>query len=194
MAAGFSHPSPDTYVYVGTLATFIKQAYGVQGFQIDGASKWLDHDMFEIQAKTVGRASPEQVNLMFRTLLAERFKLSLHSTAKQQSVYALTAAKGGPKLESSADTGLSGGPHMIRGGMDMPTLAQHLSAILGRNVIDETKLSGTYKVSLRWSADGETDHPALFTAIQEQLGLRLKAGKARVEVLVIDHAEQPSEN
>ena len=83
---------------------------------------------------------------------------------------------------------------MIRGGMDMATLAQHLSVILGRPVIDETHLSGNYKVSLHWSFDEQNDSPSLFTAIREELGLLLKAGKGAVQILVIDHAEHPSEN
>jgi uncharacterized protein (TIGR03435 family) len=88
---------------------------------------------------------------------------------------------------------------MIRGTMEMSLLASYLSSITGRRVIDQTGLTGPYTFSLKWTPDdrpatGDTSAPSLVTAIQEQLGLKLESTKGPVEILVIDHAEKPTEN
>jgi uncharacterized protein (TIGR03435 family) len=156
--------------------------------------------MFGIDARTSAPASREQLKLMLRTLLADRFKLPLHSATKQMPVYALTSAKNGPKLQRADERGFSVGRGFVRGTMDISTLTRELTSILGRTVVDATGLEGVYKVALMWSPDDQTaaatdnPGPSIFTAIQEQLGLRLEAPKGPVQVLVIDKAGKPSEN
>jgi uncharacterized protein (TIGR03435 family) len=183
--------------YMGSLQSLIKSAYGVEDYRIAGGPKWLDGDKFRIVFKP---ANAPQRNLMLRTLLADRFKLVLHPETKELPIYALVIGKGGPKMEKAEGPGgTANGPAMIRGTMDMAFLASTLSSTLGRRVIDRTSLTGPYKFSLKWTPDdrpasADNSGPSLFTAIQEQLGLKLESTKGPVEILVIDHAEKPSEN
>lgn len=194
--AGVSHPSPVRHQYVGSLKFLIRQAYNVNDEQISGGPGWVDRDLFEIDAKTAAPASQEQLNAMLQTLLAERFHLALHHATKQMPIYAMVQAKGRTKLQATEGTGTSAGRGFVRGTMEMDTLARNLTAVLGRPVIDQTGLRGTYKVALQWSPDDQSDAsgPSPFTAIQEQLGLRLDAQKGPVPILTIDRAEKPSEN
>jgi uncharacterized protein (TIGR03435 family) len=138
---------------------------------------------------------------MLQTLLADRFKLRMHNETKQLSVYSLVPAKTGPKLqEADGLGGVSIGRSLVRGTMTTSVLAKQLTLILSRTVVDDTGLKGTYKIALTWAPDDQaaarTDDsdPSIFTAIQEQLGLKLQSSKGPVQVFVVDHAEQPSEN
>jgi uncharacterized protein (TIGR03435 family) len=163
-----------------------------------------------------------QIQFLLQSLLADRFKLKVSYTTKQLPVYALVIAKGGPKLKSPADrAGSRTGPEErgqfsgMNASTDMLVNALSRQAEIGRTVIDETGLKGKYDWTLKWTPDVSTpmskenddgSHgsansappdstgPSLFTAIQEQLGLKLKAKKGPVEVLVIDHVEKPSQN
>lgn len=199
VASGVSHPSPVRHHYVGSLKFLIRQAYNVNDDQISGGPGWLDRESFEIDAKTSAPASQEQLNAMLQTLLAERFHLTLHHATKQMPVYALVPAKGGSKLQPAEGKRSGAGKGSVRGVMDMATLAQNLTAVLGRMVVDQTGLQGTYKVELQWTPNdqagaSDTSGPSIFTAIQEQLGLRLDSQKGPVPILAIDHAEKPSDN
>jgi len=127
---------------------------------------------------------------MLQTLLADRFKLAVRHEARELPVYALVVAKNGPKLRAAEGGSMSSGPSMLRGQVPLSELAHYLSPSLGRTVLDRTGLAGTFEIKLEWMPDEES----LFTAIQEQLGLRLESTKAAVDVLVIDRAEKPSEN
>jgi uncharacterized protein (TIGR03435 family) len=156
---------------------------------------------------------------MLRQILAERFGLVAHRETRELPVYALSVAKGGPKLkESVIDPSVSANAR--RGGgvrMSMGMIAAHectipyflsmLSRQLGRSIIDRTGLAGNYDFTLRWSPDnGATTSsndsagtqadalPSIFSAVQEQLGLKLESTKAPASVLVIDHLERPSQN
>jgi uncharacterized protein (TIGR03435 family) len=153
---------------------------------------------------------------LFQQLLADRFKLVVHWETRQVPVYALVVAKNGPKLEhskiSDGSTSTSSGNGKVTGkGVTMDQLAQTLTSALAREldrtVVDQTGIAGIYDLSLAWSpadrpaamADASTENavPAgasIFTALQEQLGLKLVSAKAPVKTLVIDHVEQPSEN
>jgi len=197
--AGTSGFSPTRHRYVGSLQTFIKQAYAVQDAQISGGPKWIDSEIFEINA-TSTPVSPDQLNLMLQALLANRFKLALRRATKQLPVYDLIPAKDGPNLQPADDAGDSEGRGFLRGAMEASALARRLTSILGRPVLDDTGLKGAWRIALTWTADDPTSAatdnsgPSIFTAIQEQLGLRLKASRGPVQVLVIEHAEKPSEN
>jgi uncharacterized protein (TIGR03435 family) len=158
-----------------------------------------------------------------RALLAERFQLTLHRETKEQSVYALVVAKGGPKLQQGQAKEATGprGPMMRMGrgelsgqGVELEMLTRTLSSQLGRTVIDRTGLKGNFDFKLTWTPDPgqsagppgglpagadappppDPNGPSVFTALQEQLGLRLESQKGPVEMLVIDRVEKPSEN
>jgi bla regulator protein blaR1 len=157
----------------------------------------------------------ERVALMEQSLLAERFKLKVHFESREMAVYTLAVAKGGAKLnpankeESSriSTLGNAQGTEMTAVGVTLEQFV--LSPLLtgaagGRPVVDQTGLKGAFDFTLRWTPDQlaasqytkelGADAPSLFTAIREQLGLLLVPSKAPVEVIVIDHIEQPSEN
>jgi uncharacterized protein (TIGR03435 family) len=202
------------------LSWLITFSYGVHGRQILGGPGWIDADKFDILAKPDGEGQPndKQWKIMIQKMLADRFKLSFHHEKKELSVYAIVLGKNGPKLTKSEGdpNGLPGigfGRLGVMGARNanMSDLAQIFqSAVLDRPVVDQTGLSGRFDFQLKWTpdenqftglgvkpppgADNPDASPDLFTAIQEQLGLRLIATKANVDVLVIDRAEKPSEN
>jgi uncharacterized protein (TIGR03435 family) len=157
-----------------------------------------------------------QIQKMFQQLLADRFKLVVHWETRELPVYALVAAKNGPLLkkttlpEGEADTTSNDGRFVARG-LTMEDLCKaltnELSRDLGRVVIDKTGLAGRYDVAIKWTplaesaADSRADSaaapdtgPSIFTALQEQLGLKLESTKGPVQVLVIDNVEMPQEN
>jgi uncharacterized protein (TIGR03435 family) len=203
-----------------TLADLIEFSYGVHLKQIVGAPEWVDKDKFDIAAVPDGEGQPsdKQWKGMIGKLLAERFKLAFHHDKKDLSVYALSAGKTGPKLTKSESTNPLPGLffHPTPGGImltvknaNMPDFTNLMqSAVLDRPVVDQTSLPGRWDFDLSWTPDdsqfggrfrtppqaSDNPPPGLFTAIQEQLGLKLDPTKAAVDVLMIDHAEKPSAN
>ncbi len=157
-----------------------------------------------------------ETHLMMQSLLADRFKLKAHFETRQMLIYRLTIAKDGPKLKENPDAGKSqaaAGKSTVRGtAVSVQVMADMLESVpdLGhRVIIDNTGLSGTYDFLLRWTpmestappgsssgtaASPEAEGVSLFTAIEEQLGLKLTATRGPGQVLVIDHIERPSEN
>jgi uncharacterized protein (TIGR03435 family) len=152
-----------------------------------------------------------QMQGMFQQLLADRFKLKIHWETQDLPVYALVAAKKGPifhewKDSDGSGTSASTGQFTAKG-MTMAEIAmastRELSQELGRVVIDKTGIDGRYNITLKWTpqtdgAEGTAPQPdagpSIFTAIQEQLGLKLESTKGPVQVLIIDHVEMPTEN
>ncbi|MBZ5632249.1 MAG: TIGR03435 family protein [Acidobacteriia bacterium] len=205
-----------------SLKMLIQTAYDVRSHQISGGPNWLDSAKYDIDAKPdsatpipAGPAGGPQMRLMLQSLLEERFKLKLHRESKEEPVYELMVARGGPKLQKATDSlkqqqrGLRMGRGQLTGtAAPMSILVTQLSQQLGRSVIDKTGLAGQYDFELKWTPDlgqsqgGPADAgpqpdppgPSIFTAIQEQLGLRLESTKGPVDVLVIDYAEKPTEN
>jgi bla regulator protein blaR1 len=223
-----------TATYI-TVQDLIREAYGVDVTQISGAPNYVTADKYDIEAKMDGSAadairklSPDQRELemqrMLQTLLADRFKLTLHRETKDLPVYEMVIAENGPHLQEAkpGDTypngikgpdgrsmpGLfRGGPGELTGqGVPIGVLAKALTQRLGRNVLDKTGLAGNYDFTLRWTPNDGGPAPdntvtpessgsaAIFAAIQEQLGLKLEPQSAPIQILVIDHVEQPSEN
>jgi uncharacterized protein (TIGR03435 family) len=138
---------------------------------------------------------------MLQNMLADRFKLKLHRETKELPVYVLVVGKNGLKLRESTPGTPSqismSASHIIGHAVPMQALADHLSNAalqLDRPVIDQTKLVGTYDFTLEWTPDtvplGDASAPSLFTAVQEQLGLKLESRKAPVEIIVVDSAEK----
>jgi uncharacterized protein (TIGR03435 family) len=194
----------------GSLKTLIRNCYDVLSFQFAGGPPWLDTEMYDITATTgsADHISDEQLKVMLRNLLADRFQFKFHWEPRQTSVYALIVAKGGAKLTVSKATkaGIntrkgSGRGEMIGTAEPISILAGNLGTQLGRFVVDKTGLTGAYDWDLVWDPDptnlnpnGDTTNPSIFTAVQQQLGLRLVPEKAPVQTMIIDQAEKPSEN
>jgi uncharacterized protein (TIGR03435 family) len=149
---------------------------------------------------------------MMQNLLAERFKLQIHQERKERAVYALVVAKVGVKAvsapgDSQAKTNWSR-DHISAQHMSMTGFAERLSRVADRPVVDATGLQGAFNFELKWTPETTQAKPAdnagtlltdaqpgFFTAIEEQLGLKLEPRKAPVEILVVDHAEKvPTEN
>jgi uncharacterized protein (TIGR03435 family) len=139
---------------------------------------------------------------MLQALLADRFKLKIHHETKEQAVYALVVAKGGFKMKTSpADapsmsTGSNG--RYTATAMAIGGLMGGLMGSVDRFIVDKTGLTGSYNFTLKWTPDGQEETvesgPPLFTALQEQLGLKLELAKAPIDTIVVDHIEKPSEN
>jgi uncharacterized protein (TIGR03435 family) len=196
-----------------TLRALIRNAYNVRDYQILGGPPWIDAQRYEVLAKPHGRVSGAAFQQMTQALLEDRFRLKLHREMRDLPAFALTVAKKGALLsESKSDAGVGCGynaGHLSCKKITMAIFAQTLARRLGRSVIDRTGLTGTYDLQLEWTPDesqvpGSAENgrlagtdsggPSLFTAIQEQIGLKLDPIKAPVEVIIIDGAERPSQN
>lgn len=200
-----------------TLRALLEVAYDLPETQMFGGPAWTSVDKFDLEAKSDVSVNEQMAALpsheakeakrrMLRALLAERFKLAAHTETREMPIYALVVAKGGPKLVKSSVNGttISTGKSRITiqgGDNSLALLTFELSWRLGRPVIDQTGLAGRYEFTLNWTADDvasssadAADGPSLFTALQEQLGLKLESTKGPVPLLVVDHAEKPSEN
>jgi uncharacterized protein (TIGR03435 family) len=192
-----------------TLKRCIIGAYGVGPNQVSGGPDWLESDRFEISAKADTPTNDDAVLMvMLQDLLAERFKLVVHRETRTLRALVLEVARNGPKLEKaeageartntvSTNTGISIDSHNT----DTDLFAQVLAREMDMPVVNHTELKGVFNFKLHWTPDkakpadsGAIEGASIFTAIQEQLGLRLRAEKAPVEVLVIDHVDKPSEN
>jgi uncharacterized protein (TIGR03435 family) len=205
-----------------TLKILIREAWDLQTEeQIVGLPGWVNGAHYDVEAKmdaeTVAKLkgmkekeSDALQNQMMQAALADRFHLKVHHETRELPIYTLTVVKSGMKLKPSA-AGADGGNMSVNNsgsslkmtstGMGMDGLTTMLSGQLRRKVVDGTGLTGKYDFGLQWSdeqATGATDHPpefpGLFTAVQDQLGLRLEAGKGPVDVIVVDKVEQPTEN
>ncbi len=189
-----------------TLKLLISRAYGVAEGQIEGGPGWIDTETYDISAKadTPLEMSREEVRPCLQALLAERFGLRIHRGTKQGSVLSLVVAKNGPKFKEHAGGGLSGigassdsGKAAITGTKaTMARLAEYLSGQAGRPVIDHTGLKGEYDFRVEWVLDQASAliGPSIFTAMTEQLGLKLEATKGPIEKIMVDQAKRPSAN
>jgi uncharacterized protein (TIGR03435 family) len=210
-----------TFRAINTSVTdIITFMYGVHTTQLVGGPSWMSSDKFDVsgQPDQPGTPSLNQWRGMMQKLLADRFKLAFHRDRRELSVYALTVAKSGSKMTKN-ESDPNGLPALFFRGLgllparnaNMAEFAGLLQgAVLDRPVVDQTGLAGRFDFTLNWTpdetqfgglgvkvpppADSATAPPGLFTAIQEQLGLKLDATKAPVEVFVIDRVEKPSEN
>jgi len=203
-----------------SVVNLITFAYDVQQKQIVGGPDWLSSDKFDVDGvpDVPGTPDPAQLKMLVQKLLADRFQLKFHRDTKEMSAYVLTVAKNGPKLEKSQGDP-NGLPSLFFRQLGVLTVinatmadfAQVMQgAVFDRPVVDQTGLQGKWDFTLKWTpdesqfsdmgikvpppSDAADAPPPLFTAIQEQIGLKLEAGKAQVPVLVLDHVEQPSAN
>ncbi|HWC96284.1 MAG TPA: TIGR03435 family protein [Candidatus Sulfopaludibacter sp.] len=191
-----------------TLKSLIAFAWEIPQDQIVDASGWVDTERYDVVAKPDRTAagadnSMAAIRLRTRALLADRFKLDIRKETRQLPVFSLVVAKGGPlHLQPPKGTSpdlFSNGHHVTCVSASMAFFAKvFLTGQAGRPVEDKTGVQGQFDFSLDWAPDevspADTAAPSLFTALQEQLGLKLEAGKGPVEVLVLAHAERPSAN
>ncbi|MEK6396799.1 MAG: TIGR03435 family protein [Terriglobus sp.] len=190
-----------------SLRTLIRTGYDIQNFQFADGPSWLDSDSYDITAITPDHValSQDQYRALVRSMLADRFALAVHWETRQGDVYSLVVVKNGPKLKRTntpaAEPGLNTNVSLHLGrmvGVNVPVmyLSNVLSNKLGRPVLDRTALDGAYDWTLVWDPDPNADstEPSVFTAVQEQLGLKLDPQKGPVRTLVIDSVKRPSEN
>lgn len=201
-----------------TLRDLLKFALNIRDYQSNGGPGWIDEDRYDIVASTGGETKMAKKRLMLQALLAERFGLATHSETREISGYALVIAKGGPKFGvTKSEQGslmLGRNPRGLRTltarKSQMPALAAILSDVLGRPVIDATGLTESYDLTMEWtpdigeaplsrkgSASGEpvvdsgSDGPSIFSAMQEQLGLKLEGRKVPAQITVVDRVQKP---
>jgi uncharacterized protein (TIGR03435 family) len=206
-----------------SLRNVLMQAYKVKEHQLT-TPDWMETTRFDITAKLPQGATKDQVPEMLQTLLADRFKLTMHKESKVLPVYALVVAKGGPRLKESETSGglrmmMSPKGREMSGRATLNDLADTLSNTLDRAVVDATGLKGIYEIDLTWTPDesdsvaskmprhpagpegadnksgDSADSPTLFVALQEKMGLKLEPRKSPAEIIVVDSAEKiPTEN
>jgi len=191
-----------------TLSDCLKFAYSLTTDDQIVGPDWIKQKQvrFEVTAKAAPDTPDDQLRLMLQSLLRERFQMTLHSEMREMAHYELTVGKNGPKLkESTVGPGEATGAARLDGirsnRMQMNRLAALLSRMTRMPVLDKTGLTGFYQFDLRYAnevSQTPTENPAgpsVFTAVQQQLGLKLESRKGPVEVLVVDHAEKiPVEN
>jgi bla regulator protein blaR1 len=185
-----------------SLKGLIVEAYQMQAYQILEGPNWLDSDTYDIEARADHSSGPERIRLMLQALLKERFKLTFHRDTKVLPIYALVVAKGGPKFHALKD-GEDASVDARRNHLsfkDMPSLAGILSTFSDRAVVDQTGLKGDYYLNLDMSRALQSMEPvggpgaAVISAVEDQFGLKVVPTKGPIEVIVIDHAEKPSQN
>jgi uncharacterized protein (TIGR03435 family) len=210
-ANGFSQndepqiPSPGRLSVVNnSLAELIRWAYRLKDYQFEGPS-WLDDDSvsFDIEAKASPATTKAQMRDLLQSLLQSRFRLAFHWQARPMPVYELGVARGGPKLSQPKPGAKPGIQNMssffvtiTAENTTMPSLADSLAYRLRRPVVDKTGIQNAFSLNLEYSDKPEdVSRPSVFTALEQQLGLRLTAAKGSVEVFMVDHIDKrPSEN
>jgi uncharacterized protein (TIGR03435 family) len=216
-------PSPDGFhIQCIPLSLLIRFAYGYMSLdneRVFGEPAWARSASYNVDAKleaadaaAFDRLTIEQKASMLQTPLRNRFQLAAHGETRALPVYALVIAKGGPRLKESnpSDASTNTLPTVRmrgRGKLEahhsaVSQIFPFLSPLEGRTIVDRTGLKGKYDFTLAWDANppghepapDEEVRPSIFTAVQEQLGLKFEPAKAPLDVLVIDHVEKPSEN
>jgi len=203
-----------------TLKRLMMTAYNVQGFRIVGGPDWVASKRWTVQAKPSRAAASQQIREILRTLLEDRFQLRSHSERRKMLVYELSIDRRGPKVPRVKVSETEPVVRVTNGSIRLTkaqtaTFASQLSYAVGRPVVDKTGLSGEFDFVLEWTpVPGEDggptnsglppgtpeqpastpDGPSIFSAIPEQLGLRLKSRRGPVDVVVIDHVQMPMAN
>ena len=220
------HGDPGGVHLEGPLTFLIRFAYAVQDYQLEGGPGWIHSDNYVVEGKAAGTHSTEEMRSMLQALLEDRFALKLHRETKEGSIYSLVVARKGPKMKPWVEgscvnpgpgkplepgtiaCGYRPGPGTLDSqGVSVAVLADFLSAIMGRPVVDKTGLTGRFDFHLEYKIDQATagfqgaadsnaddNRATIFTALQEQLGLLLRSDTGPREYMVFDHVEKPSEN
>jgi len=189
-----------------SLRNLVGYAYDAKDYQIAGATSWMETDRYDISAKAEGEVQRPRAEFrqMMQSLLAERFHVALHHESREMPVYALTVLKNGHKLKDSSpeakpillmeskNRGIA--MTVTKGSMDQ-LVAQFFNINgVDRPVVDHTGLTGRYDYKLEWGTSSDSEAVSIYTAIQEQLGLKFEPTRAPIEFLVVDQAERPGEN
>jgi uncharacterized protein (TIGR03435 family) len=201
-----------------TVRRLIMEAYNLRDWQVIGGPSWINKDQWDVQAVVAdgvpllffNAEDPSRqtaASLMMQSLIEDRFQFKFHREMKELPVYELTVARNGPKFRLSMEQQDLGHHLLGRGEIDQQaepfaTFAYLLSRFLDRTLINKVDLRGLYDIKLQWNPElrlegaqsPASDRPSVFTALQEQLGLKLESAKGPVEVLVIDSVQKPSEN
>jgi uncharacterized protein (TIGR03435 family) len=178
-----------------TLRQMIQQAYGLQDYQYSGPV-WLENDRYYLEGKAETK-DPNQLILMLQNLLTERFKLAVHREPKPVSGYALVVAKSGLKIKPAEGEGWNFNSNKTRIRVthaNMTEFAKYLSNEIKQPVVDETGVKDAFTFELQYAnprESSDTNLPTIFTALTEQLGLKLEPRKVPVEILIVDHVERP---
>jgi|SRR5215471_10935028 len=213
-----AEPTKLSYANASLMAV-IQAAYGIPGegrpdYHLTGGPDWLTTVRFDIEAATDHAVSKDQMMLMLQSLLAERFKLKAHRETRDLRVYALTAAKNGPKfarakdgeretlLQRRKDDPAGPSQELVVQKNSIARFTEYLSRQFDQPVIDKTGLEGDFSFTLHWVPDVnppvsrlDVFGPAGIQAIQDQLGLKMEAIRSPIEVLVLDHIDRtPTEN
>jgi uncharacterized protein (TIGR03435 family) len=204
---GLTASGPRVTISAFSVSNLVEYAYDVKMYQVAGGPAWATTERYDIVAKAPGDAAVtgDQIPPMVQALLAERFHAAVHREMREMPVYALVVGGKGPRLKESAPDASPmlrmGGPRGViqitttKGSMGQ--LVDQLSGSIGRPVLDQTGLTGTYDYTLEWAGDyapPDANAPSVFAAVEEQLGLKLESTKAPIEVVIIDHIEKPSSN
>ena len=220
---GFGFRAGHFMTFNTDLNDLIAFAYGLHPKQIVDAPAWFGADLFDIEAKpdAEGRPSQKQESAMTQKLLEERFQLKFHHEKRELSVYVISVASGGAKMTKSTAAATDPPAFFFRALGDLTVRNQTMgdfatwmqNGVMDRPVVNQTGLTDRYDFQLKWTpdesqfaafrgvgavvtppTDSATAPPALYTAITEQLGLKMGPGKVPVDVIVIDHVERPSAN
>jgi uncharacterized protein (TIGR03435 family) len=203
LAAWSTFPAARFFAHNVDLKVLIALSYGVDDKYILSAPDWLDTQMYSIDATVEGgrELTYEQMKPLMQSLLEQRFHLAIHRETRMSSGFALTVAKGGPKLQKAK---ADGQPHayifpnrLEAQHMDMEHFVEILTHPVGYTVVDKTGLTGDFDFNVSYAPanDPNSSLPSLFTALQEQLGLKLESQKVPVAMLVIDQVNRiPIEN
>jgi uncharacterized protein (TIGR03435 family) len=222
--SGGVRPAPGGRRYLGVgvpLRAYLWVAYQVKPEQIAGGPGWVDADPYDLNAEAEQPSSLEDLHIMLQNVLTERFKLRFHFERKERLAYLLILDKGGPKNLKTRPGATGGDTHLDEreDGLlhqkwnahcaTMNFLTWALSALFDQPVINQTDHSGCFDFELVFtrelpagtpegqlfnSVPIDSSGPSIFQALQNQLGLKLEARRAPVEIMVIDHAERPTEN
>jgi uncharacterized protein (TIGR03435 family) len=208
-------PMPSGQGYIATnvpVKLMIELMYHLNERQVSGGPGWLNTDLFDIEAKADGPHNVDDLHTMFQNLLVDRFNLKFHKETRMLPAYEVVVDKSGPKLTENKSPETFDIPIQPTGfgriaatHCSMSYFAWFLSLRLDQPVLDQTGLKPFYDFKLEWTPEPPpglpaganlppTSGPEIFTALREQLGLKLLSHKGPVEVMVIDHIEKPSEN
>jgi uncharacterized protein (TIGR03435 family) len=193
-----------------TLVDILYEAYSLKDYQQISGPGWLGTEAYDVIATMPPETSKKDFLAMLQNLLAERFAVVVHHETKEFPAYELVIAKNGPRLKDY-DPALKPGlratmsgasAHMVAHGQTVAILAENLRRPVDRFVVDKTGLTGRYDFELDYHPDstasgsvGEGSAPSVFVALERQLGLKLVAGRAEFDVIVVDHANKvPTEN
>ena len=192
------------------LSWIINWAFGLRDWQVLGLPEWAKtfDGSYDFEAKAAAPMTADQCRAMVQSLLGNRFQMNTHRETRDLPVYMLVIGKNGSRLRDvAAGDGPPGaiinGSQQVDGAGDGPPKGWPVSRLIanlegagdvGRPVIDKTGLTGVYSFNLTFSTKPGDEKPSIFTAVQEQLGLKLEAAKSPIEVLVVDHIEKASGN